>query len=266
VLGGPRVAGAAERWDSHSYAAEEEELREEAAQLAVSFFSLAPAERQRRWRALAERCTRFPLVAGRIRELAAGLDVDPGAVADADPLVQQLAEKTAELFVLGFAARAEGRKTMLSGMRLAIGPWEAAARRLERQYPKVAALEPDLVSRLANWTATHGRRKRVRLPSAAAHEATTFGQSVKPWSLPVAIVIALLLYYAAFYPKRSTSTNPFPGDEQHRRIQEIIKQQPWNANEEQRHQVQEWIKHLHDQRVPVPVPAPESKREKAPPP
>ncbi len=130
-------------------------LRAEVEGFAGQFWALPPGERRRRWQNLIARCAIDPPLAARLRRLEAGMDLPAGGEV-AVGRSGQLAEAVRRLFVLRPAERAAARRRYLNGR------WEAAARELLACRPALAALEPDLIDRLAHWTENRRQRTLIR--------------------------------------------------------------------------------------------------------
>jgi len=143
----------------------EQQLREEIDDFARRFWTLPPGERRSEWQSLLSRCDGYLLPAAHVRRLELGLDVAAVPVTETAE-VAVLAREVQELFVLGAAERAARRLTMLDARAQSADAAQAAARRLRKQRPDVAALEPVYVKRLANYATAFWRimvtRRKVR--------------------------------------------------------------------------------------------------------
>jgi len=144
----------------------EQQLRAEIDEFARRFWTLSPGDRRAEWQTFLGRCDGYPALAARVRRLEPGLDV--AAVPSTETTdVAELAREVQELFVLGPAERAARRRELLDDRLQRFAEAEAAARRLRKQRPNVAALEPVYVKRLANYAALFWRiemtRRNVRL-------------------------------------------------------------------------------------------------------
>jgi hypothetical protein len=156
---------------------EEKRLRAVVDAFAATFFHLTPPARRGRWQALQAKCRPFPRLAARLEALQPGLEADPAGLSDRDSQVRWLAEQAAALFVLRPPDRAVRRQQLLAGLG-ARGPrLEAAAIRLQKRSPALAALEPDLVGRLASWSKTQKALGKAFNPKPARAERTTSGSA-----------------------------------------------------------------------------------------
>jgi hypothetical protein len=158
---------------------EEDRLRIEVDEFAAEFFKLGVPERRRRWQELCSRCAFAPTLIGWLGGLERGLDVPLTPLAGTP--MSELAEHLGALFVLRPAARAARRLELLAEMRNDIPRWQAAARQLQSQAPRVVALGPTLVEELANWDRRlQQQRKRAgALPvmgSAGSERVSTYGR------------------------------------------------------------------------------------------
>jgi hypothetical protein len=155
-------------------------LSEEIETFAREFFAIQPAVRAERWRTLAEQAADFPALASRMRRLRVGLEA-AAPPADAEPALKSLAEHVLELFTLPPHERARRRQFPSERFQPYVGRWPAAAARLRREFPKLAALEPQWIDRLTRPThvATRGEalpsgrpayRRPARVSETALHE------------------------------------------------------------------------------------------------
>jgi hypothetical protein len=119
------------------------------AEFTERFWTLLPAERRGRWRELMDRTSADPLLAGRLQRLEAGLDL-PNAVADSGPpRPREIAVMAQTLFVLDPMRRAARRREILDNLPPPASGWELAARHVQHNYPRHAALDPALITRLS---------------------------------------------------------------------------------------------------------------------
>jgi hypothetical protein len=162
------------------FVAAEGMLRDEIETFAGEYFQIEPAARAQRWRSLAERAVDFPALASRMRQLRTGLDVSP-QTPDAEPILKSLAEHVVELYTLPPHERAKRRRFPSERFQEFVTRWPAAAARLRQQYPKLAALEPQLIEQLtcAKQLSTRGyaapgvrpvNRPASRISETALHE------------------------------------------------------------------------------------------------
>jgi hypothetical protein len=146
----------------------ERQLRDEIDDFTRRFWTLPAGERRSEWRSLLDRCDGYTVPATRVRRLEPGLDIPPVPTTEIGD-VAVLAREVQELFVLGAAERATRRRELLDDRLQHFAAAEAAARRLQKQYPTVAALEPVYLKRLANYSAAFWKiaatRRKVRQPN-----------------------------------------------------------------------------------------------------
>jgi hypothetical protein len=131
--------------------AAEEALRREVDEFASRFFSLPIAERKSEWESLRARGQGFVRVEARVTSLRPGIDIDLSRL-DCDPQVGELVSAVARLFVLRPAARAAARQGYINNANRA-DKWLAcvnAAHTLRKNHKAIAALEPELIARLAD--------------------------------------------------------------------------------------------------------------------
>jgi hypothetical protein len=174
---------------------QQNQLREEIEQLAREFFSLAPSERQDRWRRLIDHPAITAPMELRLRSLALGMQVSPGAVAG-DDAATQLAEKVAELAVLPLRQRAELRRSTLREMSADIRRWAGAAKRLRNSNPPLAALAPDFLDELIHWKKRRRKsvwRRKLKEGSVATAVSPVTTEQKKPvvWPWILAIIVAV---------------------------------------------------------------------------
>ncbi len=127
---------------------------------AAEFFDLPPAERNRRWQALAARAAGTAPFVARLAALEPGLNVV--LPSESDPKVSRLATAIASLFVLAPLARATQRQAIFNGMKTDMADWEAAARVVDKKAPAVAALDPQLMDAIKSWRKLQGRLEQAR--------------------------------------------------------------------------------------------------------
>ncbi|MBV9125795.1 MAG: hypothetical protein JO112_20790 [Planctomycetes bacterium] len=190
---------------------QEEVLRGEVEEFAAEFFRLPPSKRKERWQEWVRRCRGIPSLVERLRGLRPGLEVDPGQVAETAAGVRELAQVLGELFVLRPADRAAQRLEWLQRVPDNPAFWEKAARQLRKAYPKVEALEPKLVSRLASWPADQKvlARKRRRGPRWPFPEPASRKGGHKTYQRPVfwILIVAFIIIGAVALPPRDTTSN-----------------------------------------------------------
>src|SRR5262249_41933414 len=127
------------------------------------FFSLPIAERKAEWERLRARGQGFVRVDVRLAALRPGLyTVLPHFDDQSD--VGQLVKVVCELFVLRPAERAAHRLAYLKGAfrRNQWAAWRQAAVQLRKKHAALAALEPELVARLADAEARAQERQQVQ--------------------------------------------------------------------------------------------------------
>jgi hypothetical protein len=145
-------------------------VRADVAAFVRDFWSIPPAARRDRWRALLARSAADPLLAGRVRRLEAGVDLPDAGEAAGPPRLREVIRMAQALFLLDPLDRAARRREVLDNLPPPAAGWEQAARQLEQQYPALAALEPALVERLSTWS------RRIKVAAAAGHRpAPTWG-------------------------------------------------------------------------------------------
>lgn len=147
---------------------QEEDLRAEVEDFAARFFEIPLTQRRSQWQELTTRCQTSLRLRARLSALAPGLAIDPARISSEDPLVQKLGEQVCGLFLLRPAERATQRLDLLRPIQSDVTTWQNAARRLQKAYPQVAALQAEFVSELASreWTQkllAKRRRRPLRL-------------------------------------------------------------------------------------------------------
>ena len=129
----------------------EQELQQEVDAFAARFFRLGLAERKVEWEQLRGRGRGFARIESRLAALRQGLDIvvpQPRS----DPLLGQLMALVCELFVLRPAARAALRQMRMQEIHRGqdVTAWMQAAMSLRDNHRAIAALEPELIARLAD--------------------------------------------------------------------------------------------------------------------
>jgi hypothetical protein len=162
--------------------------------LAEQFFTLPPDQRRQRWQEEYKDCAGSLQLAAWLHALEPGLAVEAQQASGLDPKSDQLAQQVLQLFPCRPAERAARRHRFLQGLKEQAATWEAAARRLARTRPALAALEPVLIEYLTDWgrrqkqlaKARRKGRKRAALAGAKQSEWGSF-----PW-VAFVLVFALL--------------------------------------------------------------------------
>jgi hypothetical protein len=243
-----RVLAGAEEAGGEAAAALENGLRDEVEEFAAQFFTLALADRQRRWEALTARCENYATLDARLRSLESALSLDVGVPAGESPQVAQLAAFLGELFTLRPANRAAWRQHMLAEIQqpparteprrkkqnlmlaeahLGMAAWETAARRLKQKYPALARLDPPLVQRLADWSASRQllaqARSRRRQPSQAP---TSKLDAFIFYSIIAAISIVLRVAFIGH-----DSAAPLPKPPREFKLPQVHSSPPWEKKD-----------------------------------
>lgn len=143
---------------------------------AAAFWSLTPADRRARWKALAG-CP-VGAAAARLGDLEPGLGVVP--VAQPDPRAAELSDLVRELFVLPPAARAARRVAWLTAADRRDAKWVAASRAVLRTDLPLARLD----ERLFDWFSLGDRPAAV---PAVAESAARVRWPGRPVSEPVPV-------------------------------------------------------------------------------
>lgn len=139
----------------------EESLREEIEAFAAEFFSLDVADRIGHFGDLAERCRETPALLARLVGLRAGLELPSQPPSGMPASMRELVKQARELFVERPHARAARRTTLLRRSGPMLAQWQADAQRLQRLFPREAALEPALIKELTSGQEREKRRKRA---------------------------------------------------------------------------------------------------------
>jgi hypothetical protein len=147
---------------------EEARLRPEVETFATEYFKLAPPARRERWHALAVQCRPFPRLAARLEVLVPGLEIDLVAFLAREKKFDELAQQVTTLFLLRPPERAARRQALLAAWGDRQFKLEGTARRLQKRFPALAALEPDLAGHLtACRTAEKLLRKSAKQQASA---------------------------------------------------------------------------------------------------
>lgn len=109
------------------------------------FFTIAPAERRRRWGTLLAECEFSPPLCLRLRRLQPGLTVQIGSDALQASEVSTLTSQLGQLFVLPEAQRCALRESLLADMRSNCRRWQDVARWLQIERPEIAGLDPQFI-------------------------------------------------------------------------------------------------------------------------
>jgi hypothetical protein len=141
------------------------ELRRDVQEFAVAFYDLPTHERRERWEVLRSACASEPVLTERLHAMEPGLSIDRGAISDRSQSVLILAHSLCEMFVRPPRSRIlrghELLENIISGRQKPRDDWVRVAKRVKKRHPEIAALEPQLISRLASisfWQLPAGRR------------------------------------------------------------------------------------------------------------
>jgi hypothetical protein len=193
---------------AHGLWTEEARLRDEVNAFAAGFFAMEPVTRRARWQALEAECRPFPPLAARLRALEPGLGAESACGSDRSPQVNDLARQVTELFVLRPAERTNRRQELFHQLRANAQEWTPAAKGLQKRYPALAALEPQLVDQLTTWGETRKRLQKAwgkAAPAPSSSKASTAGKSVGWGGAVLAFIVLRLLFNLGSHSSRPTS-------------------------------------------------------------
>ncbi len=180
--------------------AAEAAVRADVEKLAVEFFQLAVAERQRRWNELMARCNGLPALYARLKALEAGLDITGELTDHREPKLRELSVLLRELFVLRPVERARRRQAFLERIKPDPQSWERAAQRLRRHHADWADLEPVLVDQLARWSAEQKRADKWRRRHPGP-ESSVWARLAQPGFIGwVGIILYAIIFCALLLP------------------------------------------------------------------
>lgn len=181
--------GAEARADEAAAVAEEERLRGEVEAFAEQFWEVPSEERRRRWEELRGRCAFAPALRARLHLLEAGLDcVATVDEAREEARVVTLANHIREWFILRPGPRARVQQDLLQAIQEDRKAWKAAARRLRRVCPKLAALGNDLLDSFA-------KKLRQQLAAANARGNLRWAKLISA-SCIIGVAVSLLAGFA----------------------------------------------------------------------
>jgi len=178
------------------------ELRKQVEHFAEAFFSINVAERVRKWFDLNTRCQSSAALSARLDGLSVGLHVDRDAALaslptaedaadDAAASERQVATRIFELFVLRPVDRAERQQELLEAWQADLKSWQTPARKLRKQFPKIAELDPEFVDAILDtpWPARRAATTTTYPVASPTPATTTSGRS---WPLSIAIFLGLM--------------------------------------------------------------------------
>jgi hypothetical protein len=186
--------------------ATEQKLHVEIDRFASRFFSMAIADRRAEWERLRSCGQGFVRVDCRLAALRPGLYI---VVPRLEPNTEQsaLVSMICELFTLQPVARAARRQTILAdALRGGRGSrWIRAANLLRQNHKAIAALEPELIGRLADAEALAEEQQRLaakmrKLARPPAASGSGSGSNLK-WAWIMLVVVGILI-------RAATSTAP----------------------------------------------------------
>jgi hypothetical protein len=183
----------------------EAELGREVEQLAQQWFALGIPQRQESWRRLYSACGHFPNLCVRLEALRTAWDVD---LSDLTGPQQQLARMMADLFVLRPSARALLRRELLLELEENNAFWETSAGELRENHPRIAALEPALLSAIVGHK-LHAKQARAA-KKAFAKSAKAANTTSSPNRWPILIVVFVVLNLVRMALQNSSSPTPPP--------------------------------------------------------
>jgi hypothetical protein len=199
----------------------QDRLRAEIDEFTGEFFDLPPAERRSRWRELKSRTVSFRSLSAWLDALSHGLDADKNTTLNGSPQLERLYEVVLQNFVLRPTEAAWHRQRFIHECQAEIAAYQYAAQQLQKRFPALAALAPDLVTQLATWSKAQqqreARRKKLRAslmqaPSYSAEGAT--GEKPKEksrvWIAIVIIVVLNLLRIVFSESKPTPKFSPLP--------------------------------------------------------
>jgi hypothetical protein len=184
---------------------EEARLRNDVEAFATEFFRLEPLIRRDRWETLAGECQAFPRLAARLECLRPGLDVAVAPVSPKEDQLRWLVEHATELFILRPPERAARRQTLLAELGDKASTLEGATRQLQKRFPELAALEPNLIGRLATWSKIEKSVRKAAKRQGGGTSGTSRSGAGLTW---VGVLVAMVLLRGLSYLSHtSTPTN-----------------------------------------------------------
>ena len=188
----------------------EDRLRNSVEAFAFSFFDLSFDERQQRLQDLARRCAWNVPLAAWLEQLRAGLFVDPYAIEATQP-VKTVAQAVAQLFVFPPTARLIQRASLLRRIGKDTKTWMVAARKLRKDFPKIAALDPQFLAAIGrNEESTTAAQPRTRAQTTATPQYSEGGGGGHWWLLWVGLFLLAGLRLLFFQSPEKPGTNIVP--------------------------------------------------------
>ena len=154
-------------WPEFQYDVEEQVARE-VELLAAKILELDPIEREARWQALNSRCENFPVLRRRMIQLLPALRIDDRGPPLPEGRAEELGRLALQLVPLPFSERNQTRIAAIETMHSDPDSWEAAAQKIQRDFPRICALAPELFEEVSRFSsmresaATARRRRQVR--------------------------------------------------------------------------------------------------------
>ena len=171
----------------------EEALQREVDAFASRFFALAFAERKAEWDNLKARGQGFLRVDARLTSLRPGLYIVMPRL-DGDPHGGELVSAIRKLFVLRPAARAAARQACVDEAKWQNKGqlWAQAAQLLRKQHRAIAALEPDLIAKLADGQVLAEQKARLNRKMRNAAQAVAMAGTAQKSNFWWLVVPAIL--------------------------------------------------------------------------
>lgn len=223
------ATGVAELEDPPAFARQsEQDLEAAAAALAVDLFRLPPDERQARWSRLVARCERAPRARVWLERLVPGLKLEVGELHTRPELLGQLGKKVCELFVTRNSERARLRAEFVASAQEKRTQWEIAARQLQKQYPALAALEPQVVTMLL--APVQPSSGAPRLDAVQRQPSSSGGTDLRWVWILVIVLVGIMARIPSLISNPSGTRSTYPSSsapaispEQRDRIDEILR-------------------------------------------
>lgn len=161
----------------------QDRLRVEIDEFTAEYFDLDPDQRRNRWGELLVRSASFRSLANWLDALAPGLDIRRDMTLNGPPQLFSLFEAVLRNFILRPTEAAWQRQRFNEECQPEIGAYQYAAQQMQKRYPALAALAPDLVTQLATWSKAQrdreARRKKLRSSLAQSPSYSAAGAAEK---------------------------------------------------------------------------------------
>jgi hypothetical protein len=169
------------------------------------FWQMSPGSRTDRWTALYDRSRNRPAIRIHVDQLAAGLEIESREFAELNGVSSLLAAIIRDTFPLSPLARAAERNARVATLEGFAG-WRITVRAFRTSYPRLAALDADLLRRLEEIS-----RADEQPAPARPYQPTTTGKNESKtwWPTYLIFFVAIGIFRAAFSSSSTSSSSRY---------------------------------------------------------